>query len=76
MNFITNRSGAGKRYEPWSSLISDVIDMAFKASRIASPVVTSDSPEGFLPGNYVLFGLKGAIKRFRFVLSIQTDRPE
>jgi len=34
------------------SLVQILVEMAFKASRIASPVVTSDSPEGFLPGNF------------------------
>ena len=34
----------------WKSILSDVIDVGFEASAIASPVVTCDSPEGFLPG--------------------------
>ncbi|XP_057370348.1 thyroid adenoma-associated protein homolog isoform X2 [Daphnia carinata] len=35
--------------ESWASILSFVIEICFAASAIASPVVTCESPEGFLP---------------------------
>lgn len=43
--------------ESWASILSSVIEMCFVASAIASPVVTCDSPEGFLPGCITTFFL-------------------
>lgn len=37
------------REEPWNSLVLDLIRLTYEASAVASPVVTCDSPEGFLP---------------------------
>ena len=33
----------------WRRLLDDLVEICFESSAIASPVVTSESPEGFLP---------------------------
>jgi hypothetical protein len=47
---VVNFRDDGLKDEVWESILLDVIDVCFEASAIASPVVTCDSPEGFLPG--------------------------
>ncbi|KAI9564730.1 hypothetical protein GHT06_008471 [Daphnia sinensis] len=48
LNDQQSRSEEMKK-ESWASILSSIIEMCFAASAIASPVVTCDSPEGFLP---------------------------
>jgi hypothetical protein len=37
--------------EPWKRLTAHIVDLCFGCSRLAAPVVTNESPEGFLPAD-------------------------
>ena len=37
--------------EPWKRLTAHIVELCFGCSRLAAPVVTNESPEGFLPAD-------------------------
>jgi len=49
MFFLNGRSTKEMNDSSWTRLLSDLVEICFESSAIASPVVTSESPEGFLP---------------------------